>query len=197
MARSAAVPSKFLLSTARPDQFPPGFEREVAFVGRSNAGKSSLINKLTGQTKLAFTSSRPGCTRLINFYQYGEDLRLVDLPGYGFAAGPVEDKIAWKALIDSYLQYRQQLLLVVLVLDSRRGWTERDLQMKEWLEHQKKNYLVVATKVDKLNQKEYQSGIAALRKEMGGVDPIPFSALNGRGVREIWQAITKITSQPL
>lgn len=196
MARHAVVPAEFLLSAAQPEQFPAGSEGEVAFIGRSNAGKSSLINKLTGQTKLAFTSSRPGCTRMINFYQYGHDMRLVDLPGYGFAAGPVEDKIAWKALIDVYLLHREQLQLTILVLDARRGWTERDLQMKDWLESHSRRFLVVATKVDKLNQKEYQRGIAALRKGMGGADPIPFSAIDGRGVREIWQAISKIMIQP-
>lgn len=196
MVRPDVSPIEFILSAVKPDHFPNGREKEVAFIGRSNAGKSSLINKLTGQAKMAFTSSRPGCTRMINFYQYGQDLRLVDLPGYGYAAGPVEDKIAWKALIDAYLLHREQLSLSVMVLDARRGWTERDLQMKEWLEYQKREYLVVATKVDKLNQKEYQRGIAALRKGMGGVDPIPFSAIDGRGVREIWQAISKIMILP-
>ncbi len=189
------VEAEFLLSAARPDQFPPGREAEIAFAGRSNAGKSSLINRITGQAKLAFTSSRPGCTRMINFYRYGKDLRLVDFPGYGFAAGPVEEKLVWKALIEAYLLHREQLKLTILVLDARRGWMERDLQMKEWLEHQGRPYLVVATKVDKLNQMEYQRGIAALRKEMSGSDPIPFSALDGRGVREIWQAISKIPIQ--
>lgn len=185
------VEAEFLISAARPDQFPPGDEAEVAFVGRSNAGKSSLINRLTGQAKLAFTSSRPGCTRMINFYQVGSELRLVDLPGYGYAAGPVEEKQVWQVLIEEYLRSRQQLKLTVMVLDARRGWMERDLQMKEWLEHHGRPYLVAATKVDKLNQKEYQRGIAAFRKEMGDANPIPFSAIDGRGVREIWQAISK------
>jgi GTP-binding protein len=191
--------AEFLLSAATPEQFPAGDSSEAAFAGRSNVGKSSLINSLTGRhkEKLAFTSSLPGRTRTINFYQCGPNLRLVDLPGYGFAEGPVAEKQAWKALIDAYLLSREQLQLVVLLLDARRGWMQQDRLMKVWLEHHGRPYLVVATKIDKLNQKEYQRGIRTIRDEMTGGELIPFSARDGRGVREIWQAISKTPTRPL
>ncbi len=193
---TAVIEPEFLLSAAQPEQFPVEAAPEVAFAGRSNAGKSSLINRLTGRDKLAFTSSRPGCTRMINFFQINPSLRFVDLPGYGFAEGPVAEKLVWKALIERYLLERQQLRLVVMVLDSRRGWMKADLAMRDWLDSQGRPYLVAATKIDKLNQKEYVHGMRSIQKETSG-EAVPFSAEDGRGTRELWQAITKITnSQP-
>jgi GTP-binding protein len=189
----AAVEAEFVLSAADPAQFPADRRREVAFAGRSNVGKSSLINKLIGTEGLAFTSSRPGCTRTINFYNVGPRLRLVDLPGYGYAQGPIEDKLAWKVLIDHYLSSREHLALTLILIDSRRGWMPADRQMREWLESHQRAFRVVATKVDKLNQKEYVRGMAAIRQELDRTDAIPFSARDGRGAREIWQAITNTT----
>jgi GTP-binding protein len=152
-----------------------------------------LINALTGQKKLAFTSNTPGRTQTINFYRVDGTFYFVDLPGYGYARVPAEFTAHWKNLIEQYLQYRESLKLSCLVLDARRGWMEKDLDLKRWLDHHGKPYLVVATKVDKLNQSEQEHGLRAIRKE--GVEPLPFSALSGRGVREIWQAITT-TLQP-
>jgi len=148
-----------------------------------------LINALTGQKKLAFTSNTPGRTQTINFYRVDEAFYFVDLPGYGYARVPKEFAGQWKILIDEYLQKRETLRLSCLVLDARRGWMEKDLDLKRWLEHHGRAYLVVATKTDKLNQSEQEHGMRAIRKE--GVEPMPFSALSGRGAREIWQAITK------
>jgi GTP-binding protein len=187
---------EFLLSAAKPEQFPAGAAGEVAFAGRSNVGKSSLINRLTGRSKLAFTSSRPGRTRTINFYEIDRGLRFVDLPGYGFAEGPVAEKLVWKALIERYLLEREQLKLVVLLLDSRRGWMKQDRELKEFLEHHGRPFVVAATKVDKLNQKEFTHGMRAIRQELLSGEPVPVSAEDGRGVRELWQAITKITNSP-
>jgi len=148
-----------------------------------------LINALTGQKKLAFTSNTPGRTQTINFYRVDQAFYFVDLPGYGYARVPKEFAGQWKILIDEYLQKRETLRLSCLVLDARRGWMEKDLDLKRWLEHHGRAYLVVATKTDKLNQSEQEHGMRAIRKE--GVEPMPFSALSGRGAREIWQAITK------
>lgn len=182
--------AEHIRSAANPQDFPPAVLPEVAFLGRSNVGKSSLLNSLTGKRGLAFTSAKPGCTQLINFYRVDEKLHLVDLPGYGFARVPVEVKARWKQLIDSYLSERDTLEMAVVLLDARRGWMEPDLELKEWLEFRKLPYIVVATKIDKLNRKE-TDGLAAL----GAKDPqrplLPFSAVTGRGVREIWQAISK------
>lgn len=185
--------AEFVVSSGRPETFPHDRLPEVAFLGRSNVGKSSLINALTGQKKLAFTSNTPGRTQTINFYRVEQGMYFVDLPGYGYARVPVKYIAEWKVLIDSYLQDRETLKLSCLVLDTRRGWMEKDLDLKRWLEHQGRPYLVIATKTDKLNQSELEHGLRAIRKE--GVDPMPFSALSGRGVREIWQAIAT-TLQP-
>jgi GTP-binding protein len=162
---------------------------EIAFLGRSNVGKSSLINALTGQKGLAFTSNTPGRTQTINFYRVDGAFYLVDLPGYGYARVPPGHQLEWKKLIEQYLEKRETLKLSCLILDPRRGWTEKDLDLKRWLEYHGRQYLVVATKTDKLNQSEQEHGLRAIRQE--GVEPLPFSALNGRGVREIWQAIAK------
>jgi GTP-binding protein len=185
--------SEFITSAGRPDLFPVDRLPEVAFLGRSNVGKSSLLNALTGQRKLAFTSSTPGRTQTINFYRIDRAFYFVDLPGYGYARAPLRLALEWKKLIEAYLEERETLRLSCLVLDARRGWMDKDLELGRWLKHHGRPYLVVATKIDKLNQSEAQRGYDAIRQE--GVEPLPFSALTGRGVREIWQAITT-TLQP-
>jgi GTP-binding protein len=192
--------AEFIISAAKPEQFPDdaqGVELpEVAFLGRSNVGKSSLLNTLVKQRDLAFTSARPGCTQLINFFRIGDEYMFADLPGYGFAKVPLPIKREWKKLVDSYLLQRNPLRLCIVLLDARRGWMEKDLELKSWLEFHQRPYIVVATKVDKLNQREERSGMAAIRKEFPEGDLVPFSAVTGRGVREIWQAIRKIKLSP-
>lgn len=187
--------AEHITSAAGPDQFPAEALPEIAFLGRSNVGKSSLLNFLVGKKGLAFTSSNPGCTQLINFFRVEDQLHLVDLPGYGYARVPLEVKGRWQRLIESYLLNRKTLKLAVVLLDSRRGWMDKDLELKNWLEFHNRPYLVVATKVDKLNQKEEFRGLAAIRKEIVNGELLPFSAVTGRGAREIWQAIWKTTSK--
>ena len=189
----SSLKAEFVVSSGQPGSFPSGSLPEIAFLGRSNVGKSSLINALTGYKKLAFTSNTPGRTQTINFYRVEEKFFLVDLPGYGYARVPKGFTDQWKLLIDSYLSNRETLVLSCLIIDTRRGWMEKDLDLKRWLDHYCRPYLVVATKTDKLNQAEQERGLRAIRKE--GVEPLPFSALSGRGVREIWQVIAK-TLQP-
>lgn len=181
--------TEFVVSSSKPDSFPKDRLPEIAFLGRSNVGKSSLINALTGQKRLAFTSNTPGRTQTINFYRIDDAFYFVDLPGYGYARVPPAIMAEWKSLIESYLQERETLKLACLILDTRRGWMEKDLDLKRWLEHRGRPYLVVATKTDKLNLAGQERGLRAIREE--GVEPLPFSAHSGRGVREIWQAITK------
>jgi GTP-binding protein len=191
---------RFIISAARPEQFPAeresGAAAEVAFLGRSNVGKSSLLNALMGvgldKGALAKTSARPGCTQLINFYQVDEGLRFADLPGYGFAKVPKEITNSWKQLIDHYLTGRGSLRLSVIVLDARRSWMEKDLELRDWLECHGRPYIVVATKVDKLkSQKERHQSLKDLREGYAG-EIFECSVVTGRGVREIWQAISKI-----
>jgi len=188
------VISEYLLSASGPEQFPKEEYPEIAFLGRSNVGKSSLINALVGQKKLAFTSNKPGCTQALNFYRVDSQYNFVDLPGYGYTRVPEEIRLEWKKLIESYLLERKALELSILVLDARRAWMEPDLELKRWLEAHDRPYLVVATKMDKLkNQSERQQSLAKLRA--GAEEPMLCSAETGRGVREIWQAITKTRRQ--
>jgi GTP-binding protein len=185
------VAAQFIISAAKPEQFPPEGEVEVAFLGRSNVGKSSLINRLVDASGLARTSARPGCTQSINFFQVDGGYRFVDLPGYGYAKVPQEITRQWKTLIESYLIGRQPLALAIIVLDARRGWMEKDLELRDWLKAHGRPYQAVATKVDKLaTQREKQSSRNAL--ESAGEVILECSAETGRGVREIWQAISKI-----
>jgi GTP-binding protein len=187
--------AEFVISSASPASFPCDRLSEIAFLGRSNVGKSSLINSLTGHRGLAFTSSTPGRTQTVNFYRIHDfsgisaAFYFVDLPGYGYARVPVLQAREWKKLIEHYLKHREFLRSSCLILDTRRGWMPKDLDLKRWLEEQGREYLVIATKTDKLNRNELERGLRAIREE--GVEPLPFSALTGRGVREIWQAIAK------
>ena len=180
--------AEFILSANRPEQFPADGLPEVAFLGRSNVGKSSLINAIAGQRKLAFTSNTPGRTQSINFYRIEGRQYFVDLPGYGYARVPLAAKNEWAKLINEYLEERKTLQLAFLILDARRGWMDKDLDLRNWLEAHNRPYLVVASKIDKLNQADQQRGLKAISQY---AEPLPFSAITGRGVREIWQAITK------
>ena len=136
-------------------------------------------------------SSRPGCTQLINFYQVDGGYRFVDLPGYGFAKVPKEITQQWKGLIERYLLDRGALKLAVLLVDARRGWMDKDLELREWLETHGRPYVVAVTKTDKLKtQKERHQSRKALREGFTG-EMVECSAITGRGVREIWQAISK------
>src|SRR5437763_3211834 len=184
----SSLKAEFVVSSGKLDSFPSDRLPEIAFLGRSNVGKSSLINALTGHRKLAFTSNTPGRTQTINFYRIDGKFYLVDLPGYGYARVPAGFAEQWKVLIEQYLEHRETLRFSCLILDTRRGWMEKDLDLKRWLEFYGRPYLVIATKTDKLNQTELERGLRAIRQE--GVEPLPFSAATGRGVREIWQAIS-------
>lgn len=190
------VAAEFIIGAARPELFPAETLPEIAFLGRSNVGKSSLINCLVDKKGLARTSSTPGCTQAIQFYRVDGRWHFVDLPGYGFAKVPREHRGGWKQLIESYLTNRSALSLCFLLLDSRRGWMEQDLELRDWLNHWGLPFVVVATKIDKLKtQSERVESMAALRQGLPNPRqasmPLTFSALTGQGVREIWQAISK------
>lgn len=159
-------------------------------------GKSTLLNTLTGVKGLAHTSSTPGRTQAINFFRVQDTWCFVDLPGYGYARVPLALKDSWKELIEDYLTRRPALVLCCILLDARRGWMEKDIDLHHWLQHQGIRCMVIATKMDKLkNQKERRQALSSLQAHLGGTELVLFSALTGQGVREIWQAISKIHSR--
>ena len=132
---------------------------------------------------------------MINFFNVKPGIHFVDLPGYGYARVPLAEKEKWQKLIESYLLKRRSLALCFLLLDVRRGWMDMDVELKTWLEFHKRKYQVIATKVDKLSKNQQRSELARIRKQLPDQEPISFSALEGRGVREIWQIISKIRNK--
>ena len=197
--KGARPPAELIISAASPAQFPSDTADgaiEFAFLGRSNVGKSSLLNQIVRQPGLAFTSARPECTQLINFFRIDEGIRFVDLPGYGYAQVSLEERDSWKSLIESYLLGRQNLALSLLLIDARRGWMEKDLELKAWLEFHNRRYQVVVTKIDKLKSaNQLKAALDLIRQKSPHEELVPFSAVDGRGVRELWQIISKIKNR--
>ncbi|UCH06517.1 MAG: YihA family ribosome biogenesis GTP-binding protein [Deltaproteobacteria bacterium] len=182
----------FIKSAVRPSQFPPPDRPEIAFAGRSNVGKSSLINRLVNSPKLARTSSRPGRTRAINFFSVGKNLCLTDLPGYGYAEVPLKLRRNWKVLIETYLRKRHNLKAVVVIIDIRRTLGQGDLELLHWLRSYEIDAIVVLTKADKVSKgkaKHHQDVISSQLMQEGFGQPISFSAKTGQGKQELWKAI--------
>ncbi|MBQ9783113.1 MAG: YihA family ribosome biogenesis GTP-binding protein [Clostridia bacterium] len=187
------------ISAGLPKQFPSDPRPQVAFSGRSNVGKSSLINSLLGRKSLARVSSAPGKTITVNFYDVDKKLYLVDLPGYGFAKRSPEDKKKWSALTDGFFTSNpniDRLSLVIQLVDSRIAPTADDEMMLSFLSQSQLPYVVVATKVDKLNATERKKNLESLRAHplIQDVPLIPFSSLKGEGKEELWKAIYRFTS---
>ncbi len=155
----------FLISAAAPGQFPADMGAEVAFVGRSNAGKSSAINAITQRHGLARTSKTPGRTRLLNFFELGTHQRIVDLPGYGYAKGPEDERLSWQPLINA-LKPRASLRGLFMIVDSRRGLTEGDDALLAWAEPPLRIH-VLLTKADKLNRSESAKVLRETRTALG------------------------------
>jgi GTP-binding protein len=184
--------AEFIKSAVWPPQYPPAILPEIAFVGRSNVGKSSLINTLVGRKKLAKTSNTPGRTQLINFFTINEKMSFVDLPGYGFAKVAQSVKKDWGDMIEAYLRERQCLALVILILDIRRDPSEDDLSLRDWLENFRIPYLYILTKADKLSNNQAIARRRAIDRTLGvsaGKNPILFSAITQKGKDDIWQFI--------
>jgi len=175
-----------------PAQYPPPTLPEFAFIGRSNVGKSSLINTMISRKALARTSSSPGKTRTINFYNVEKQLYFVDLPGYGYARASKTESEKWGKMIETYLQSRETLCRIVLLVDIRHDPSANDKLMFDWLNFYGKPFIIVATKADKLNRSQLQKHVAMLRKGLGlGTDAliIPFSSETKAGRDELWVAI--------
>jgi GTP-binding protein len=180
--------ARFAGSAAGPEGYPEGALPEVAFVGRSNVGKSTLINTLVARKGLAKTSGTPGKTRLINFFRVNDRLHLVDLPGYGFAHVPKGEQRAWRHRIETYLKARDTLRLVVVLVDIRHPIADSDRQMVDWLTHFGRPCLVVATKRDKLSRARANAAAHALARETGR-PVLSVSARKREGVATLWAAL--------
>ncbi len=180
--------AEFILSASSPWQFPSPTLPEIAFAGRSNVGKSTLINSLLNRKKLVKTSSTPGKTQLINFFKINDKFHFVDLPGYGFAKVPETVRQQWRRLIEAYLQERESLRNVVLIIDSRHGPTSQDRQLKEWLDYYDRPVLIVASKIDKLKRGQIQKHLKIIRQDLSlDTAPLAHSSLEKGRRDEIWK----------
>jgi GTP-binding protein len=186
----------FLKSAFREDQYPSPTMPEVAFAGKSNVGKSSLINVLVRRRKLAKTSSTPGRTQSINFFEIEGRMYLVDLPGYGFAKVPIRVKKSWQQMVEAYLRGRENLMAVVVIMDIRRDPSQGDMDLLNWLSYYRINAVPVLTKSDKLSRQKARSRAAGIQREFEGITlpgPILFSAKTGQGREDVWERISRFT----
>ena len=177
--------ARFVKSATRPDDFPRDQRPEIAFCGRSNIGKSSLLNTLTNAHGLARTSSAPGRTQTINFFLVNDRIYFVDLPGYGYAKVPKGVKENWGAMIESYLRHRNQLKLALMLVDSRMAPTDSDVMMKQWLDHHAVPSAVVLTKIDKISRNQLNQALRTSAQTLNTKEIIPFSAVTASGRDQI------------
>lgn len=164
---------------------------EIAFLGRSNVGKSSLINSLLSRRGLARTSSSPGRTQSINFFLINEEIYFADLPGYGYARVSKAMRADWGKLAEDYLTHRDELALCVHLVDSRHEPTALDKQLNEWLVVNDRRFVVAATKADKLSQNELSKSLKTIKRTFEGAEIIAYSAETGRGRDDLWNAINQ------
>jgi len=186
--------AKFVLSAKEPAHYPPAALPEIAFAGRSNVGKSSLINTLVKRKGLARTSNTPGRTQEINFFSVNNRLYFIDLPGYGYAKVPEKMRKNWGPMIETYLSRRQTLRLVILILDVRRDPSEEDRQLIGWLQFYRLPFFIVLTKIDKVSRNQVDRRQRGISEDLGlsSVTPlISFSAKTGEGKDLLWQEISK------
>jgi GTP-binding protein len=184
----------FLKSAYRKTDYPLPDRPEIAFAGRSNVGKSSLINVLVNRKGLARTSSKPGRTQAINFFKLGDRLYIVDLPGYGFARVPLRVKKSWGGMVETYLEKRDNLKAVVIILDIRRDLSAGDKELLDWLNHYGKKSIIVLTKADKLSRQKSISRAKQIGNQLQQItseEPTLFSAKTREGREEIWEKINQ------
>lgn len=180
--------AKFLITAMNSGQYPDHQLPEAALVGRSNVGKSSLINTLARQKNLARVAATPGKTRGINFYSFDHTFCLVDLPGYGYARASKAERASWREMVETYLLYRSQLRLIIMLADIRRQPSGDDQMMYQWITSQQKAHLVVATKADKISRGQVCHRLREIRETLAMAESgilIPFSAVTGQGRDEV------------
>lgn len=192
--------ASFLAAASKPSALPAPAYAEIAFAGRSNVGKSSLINKLVGRRALARTSSTPGCTRGLTLFRtrlrVGDDearIDLVDLPGYGYAKRSKSERRSWGPMIEAFLRERPGLRAVIVIVDVRRGPEDDDLDLAAYVAELGMTPIVVATKLDKLPASKRKPALAAVAKQLGH-KPVGFSSVTGEGTDELWKRILAAAS---
>lgn len=183
--------AEFIKSAFEQDHWVDDQRPEISFLGRSNVGKSSLLNGLLNRKKLARTSNTPGRTQSINFFLVNSKFYFVDLPGYGYAKVPKKIKAEWGEMAEDYLGRRQQLMLSIQLVDSRHPPSKLDQQLYEWLTYNRKTNLIVATKADKLSNNKLIKSLNGIRKMMPESEVIAFSAVTGKGKESVWREIDK------
>lgn len=184
--------SEIVVSAIRKEQYPAEGLPEIALVGRSNVGKSSATNALLNRRNFARTSQTPGKTRTINFYKINNEFYFVDLPGYGYAKVAKSEKDKWGVIMERYLQDRQELCAIFLLVDIRHEPTADDVMMYEWIKHFGYNCVVIATKADKISRGQYQKHISIIRKKLQlekDEKVIPLSSSKKTGVEDVWNEI--------
>ncbi|THF83776.1 ribosome biogenesis GTP-binding protein YihA/YsxC [Cohnella fermenti] len=191
--------SEFVISAVSPKQYPDDGLPEIALAGRSNVGKSSLINKLLLRKNLARTSSQPGKTQQLNYYRINEELFFVDVPGYGYAKVSKTEREAWGRMIENYLREREPLKLVLQLVDLRHPPTALDVSMYEWLSHYGIPICIVGTKADKLTKSQMPKHGKIVRETLGmpkGQPLVLFSSETGQGRDELWSIIEQAAGLP-
>ncbi|HGM3507298.1 TPA: ribosome biogenesis GTP-binding protein YihA/YsxC [Clostridioides difficile] len=190
--------SEITMSAVNKSQYPAEGIPEIALAGRSNVGKSSIINTLLNRRNFARTSQTPGKTRTINFYLINNEFYFVDLPGYGYAKIAKSEKEKWGGIMERYLESRQELCSILLLVDIRHEPTADDKLMYEWIKHFGYNCVVIATKADKISRGQYQKHISIIRKKLqmeSSEKVIPVSSLKKTGVEELWEEIVNQYNQ--
>ena len=182
--------AEFLLSASTARQLPAATLPEIAFAGRSNVGKSTLINSLLNRKKLVKTSATPGKTQLINFFKVNDKFYFVDLPGYGYAKVPESVRRKWQNLVEAYLSERKTLRNVVLIVDSRHNPTKQDRQLLEWLKYFQRPSLIVASKIDKLKRGQVKNNLQKIKNNLSIESaPLGHSSMLYESREEIWKKL--------
>jgi GTP-binding protein len=187
--------AQYVITAVKPEQYPNHHLPEIAMVGRSNAGKSSMINTLVNQKNLARVAATPGKTREINFYNLDQKIFLADLPGYGYARVSKEKKASWHQMIETYLNTREQLRIIIMLVDIRHAPSADDQTMFEWLNSQDTPFIVVATKSDKIPRSQIGQRLRAIHSLLAMKEaemPIPFSSVTKDGVADLWRRIEEL-----
>jgi GTP-binding protein len=192
--RLPVIQADFVISAVSERDFPKEGIPEIVFAGRSNVGKSSLINRLAGRGKLARTSSTPGKTQSINFYRLNGSFFFVDLPGYGYAKAGKTAVQEWKRVIDQYFRKSSAIVLAIQIVDARMPPTDSDLRLSEWLQRLEIPYMLVAAKADKLSNNQQSAQLRVISSSFGGQPVVMSSAKTGMGCKEIWKRVLQATA---